>query len=77
MLLMPQRSLIRVWAFIPAAVCAFGIPMAVWDFVRNPDLAMVLLAGGGLLPFCLLVVLLIRRWNGWKSSPIGIGSPLA
>jgi hypothetical protein len=28
MLLMPQRSLVRVWAFIPAALCAFGIPAA-------------------------------------------------
>lgn len=63
MILMPQRSFIRVWAFLPAAVCALGIPMAVWDFVRNAELAMALLVSGGLLPFGLLAALLVRRWS--------------
>jgi hypothetical protein len=69
MLLMPGRSLVRVWAFVPAVICAFGIPMAVWDFVRNPNLAMSLWAIGGLLPFGLLAVLLIKQWNRRKQRP--------
>ena len=69
MLLMPGRSLVRVSAFVPAVICAFGIPMAVWDFVRNPNLAMSLCAIGGLLPFGLLAVLLIKQWNRRKQRP--------
>jgi len=69
MLLMPRRTLIRVWAFVPAAICAFGIPMAVWDFVGNPDTAIVLLVCGALLPFGLVTVLLIRRWKKTKPGP--------
>jgi hypothetical protein len=69
MLIMPQRSLVRVWAFVPAAACAFGIPIAVWDFVRNPDMAMVLLVCGALLPFGFVAVLLIRRWKKPKRGP--------
>jgi hypothetical protein len=60
-LLIPRESLFRVWAFVPAAICAFAIPCLVWDLVLNPTLALALWIAGGLLPFGIVSAILIGR----------------
>lgn len=82
MLLTPAGSLIRAWAFIPAAVCAFGFPLAMACLFEDANVGTDLLVSVvGLLPFGTLAVILIRRWKGRKHSPnqavhaIGAGAP--
>jgi hypothetical protein len=59
-LLIPGDSPLRLWAFLPAAICALGIPILVWDHVSNSILGTVLWFASWLLPFGIMAGLLVR-----------------
>ena len=67
-LLIPRNSLFRVWAFVPAAICALAIPNLIWDFVPNAHLASYLGIEGFLLPLTIVVFLLVKKTRT-KISP--------
>ena len=60
-LLIPRRSLFRVMAFIPAAICALAIPNLIWKYAPTATLAEVLGIAGYIMPFAIIVGLLIKK----------------